>query len=141
MSALTIWQGLEEIYRGLDGLKAVILGDPPTIQESPCLIVAYGSFNHPLKNNPPARNLVGFEHLFALRLAIKWQDNPSAEMQLITLIDQIALVVDADPRLGNRLVGGVAFVRTAATGFATYGKEQFRVVDYDAVIVEKREGT
>lgn len=139
MSALTCWQGLEAIFKTV--VTNTMLGEPTTIQEAPALIVVYGSFDHPLKNNPPARNLVGFDHVFAVRLAIKWQENPAAEMQLVTLVDQIPEAVDADPHLGGRLTRGIASISSAVTGFAEYGKEKYRIVDYTCAVIEKREGT
>lgn len=140
MTALSVYMGLEYVLRQIEGIRAVVLGDPPTIQAAPLLIVAYGSFTHPLKNNPPARNLVGFDHLFAVRLAIVWQENPQAEMQLVTLMDQIPLAIDADPRLHSALGSGIAYCSDGASGFATYGKVEHRIVDYTIHAIEKYQG-
>lgn len=141
MSALTIWQGLEERLRTVEGLQNVLLGEPSTVHEFPAVYAAYESFEHPLRNAPPARNLVGFDHTFGLRLVIRWVDNPQAEMQLLTLLDAIPLAVDADPKLGGRVRGGMAYVSDGAAGFAEVGGVKHRVVDYTCRVLEKWEAS
>lgn len=139
MSAVTLWHALEARLKTIPGLTNIMLGEPPTIQEAPALLVAYGGQEGILRSDPPARNINGTSHVFALRLAIKWQDNPQAEMQLITLIDLIPAAVDT--HLGNTLSKGHARVSGAVTGFAEYGKEKFRVADYTCTILEKQEAS
>lgn len=139
MSAVTVWQGLEARLKTIQGLTNIMLGEPTTIQDSPALIVVYGGQEVKLRSSPPAQNLNGIEHTFAIRLAVKWQDNAQAEMQLITLVDAVARVID--PHLGQALSRGLARPPTALTGFAEYGKEKFRVADYTCLIFEKYEAT
>ena len=55
MSALTVWQGLEERLRTVEGLQNVLLGEPQSVHEFPAVYAAYESFEHPLRNAPPAR--------------------------------------------------------------------------------------
>lgn len=141
MSAVTVWQGLEERLRTVDGLQNVMLGEPQSVHDFPAVYGAYESFTHPLKSTPPARNLVGFDHLFMLRLVIRWVDNPQAEMQLLTLLTAIPLAIDADPKLGGRLLGGMANISDGAAGFADVGGVKHRVVDYTCHVLEKTEAT
>lgn len=141
MSAVTVYQGLEECFRRVAGPLSLILGDPTTIQNPPCLITAYASLEETLQSNPPARNVNGATHVFSHRLAIKWQDNPQAEMQLLTLIGSIPAAVRADPHLGGRLNKGMARITSGVCGYAEYSKETFRIVDYVCTVLEKEEAT
>ena len=141
MSVLACYQGLEAAWRGVDGLRGVLLGSPTGDMDLPCLYVAYASFDRTLRNNPPGRNLTGMAHLFVARLVIRWVDFQAAEMQLLTLMDAIPDAIDRDPQLGGRLYGGVARVERAITGFAEIGGVLYRVVDYDVTVAQKREGT
>lgn len=134
-----MWQALEARLKTINGLTSILLGEPTTIQEAPCLIGVYSSLDVVLKSEAPARNINGNTHVFALRLAIKWQDNPQAEMQLLTLVDVIPAVVDA--HLGQALPKGMARCSNGISGFAEYGKEKFRVVDYTVSVFEKQEAT
>lgn len=141
MSALTVYTGLEAVLLQIDGLNAVILGEPTAVHDPPLLYVAYQEFDRPLRNSPPARNLVGMAHTFALRLVIQWVDNPEAERQLLTLLDEIPDAIDADPRLDSQLEKGIARVTTGLAGFATIGGTLYRIVDYTLEVLEKREAT
>lgn len=137
MSALTVYNGLETVLLGISGLQAVILGEPTAIQITPAIYTVYESFDRPLHNNPPARNLYGMKHVFALRLVILWQDNPEAERQLLTLLDAIPDAIDANPRFGGAITKGIAYITSGITGFATIGA-LYRIVDYSLTVLEKR---
>jgi len=141
VSALSCYQGLESAFRGIAGLRGVMLGEPSGNMDLPCLYTAYQSFDRPLRNSPPARNITGMSHQFACRLVIQWQDNAQAEMQLLTFLDAIPDAIDADPRLGGRLYGGVAWCASGITGFVRIGDVLYRIVDYAITVLEKREGT
>lgn len=141
MSAVTIWQALESVLRDIDGIRHVQLGEPTTIETTPMLIVVYAGHAHPMRNSPPARNLVGFGHQFVIRLALDTGDNGQAEMQLLTLVDQIPLALDAAGHLNGALSRGIAAISDAATGYADYSKKRYRIADFTATIKEKREGT
>lgn len=134
-----MWHALEARLRTIDGLTNIVLGEPTSIQDAPCLIGVYGSLDILLKSEPPARNINGTNHVFALRLAVKWQDNPQAEMQLLTLVDRIPAAIDA--HLGAALNKGMARCSGGVSGFAEYGKEKFRVVDYTVNVLEKEDAT
>lgn len=139
MTALAISAELERIMRTI--VPLVVLGDPTTIQRSPAIILGYMSFTHPLKNQPPARNLVGFDHLFTARLAIDYQDPQQAEQLLLELVDRVPLALDADPHLAAALGRGWARISDGSSGYATYAKMPYRVVDYTITCTEKYEGT
>ena len=138
MSALTIWQGIEERMRTVEGLRTILLGEPSSVHEMPALYGAYEAFEHPLKNVPPSRStLSGMTHTYTLRLVIQWVDNAQAEMQLITLLDAIPLAIDADPKIGGRLASGMAFCPRGQAGFAKIGDVFHRIVDYTITVLEK----
>jgi hypothetical protein len=141
MSALTMYQGLEERYKTIDGLRSIMLGSPSGDLDLPGLYTAYSQFARPLRNAPPASNLTGMDHLFVSRLILRWVDFQAAEMQLITFLDLIPDAIDRDPRLGRRLAGGMAYCSEGITGFATIGGVEYRIVDFSIRILEKRTGT
>jgi hypothetical protein len=141
MSALTMWQGLEERFRSVDGLRGVVLGNPTGDMDLPALYTVYRQFTRPLRNAPPASNLTGMNHVFLARLVIRFVDYAQSEMELITLLDAIPDSIDRDPRLGGRLAGGMAYCSDGITGLAGIGDVQYRVVDYTIKILEKRTGT
>jgi hypothetical protein len=141
MSALTVYQGIEERFRTVAGLRTILLGSPTGDMDLPGLYTAYQAFTRPLRNAPPARNLTGMQHLFASRLVIRYVDFQAAEMTLITLLDAIPDSIDLDPRLGGRLTKGMAWCSDGITGFAEIGGATYRVVDFSIHCEEKREGT
>jgi hypothetical protein len=141
MSALTVYQGLEERFRTVAGLRTILLGSPTGDLALPGLYTAYQQFTRPLRNAPPARNLTGMQHIFACRLVIQWVDLQAAEMQLLTLLDAIPDSIDLDPRLDGRLKKGMAWCSDGITGTADIGEVTYRVVDYTIHVDEKREGT
>lgn len=141
MSALTMWQGLEERWKTIDGLRSISLGNPTGDMELPALYTVYSQFARPLRNAPPASNLTGMNHVFLARLVIRFVDYAQSEMELITLLDEIPDAIDRDPRLGGRLAGGIAYCSDGITGFAEIGGVQYRIVDYTVKIMEKRSGT
>ena len=137
MSALTCYQGIAAAFRGVEGLRGLMLGEPTGDMDLPCLYIAYASFERPLRNSPPARNLTGMRHIFAARLVIQWVDNSQAEMQLITLLDQIPAALDLDPHLSGLMHSGAAYCDTGVTGFASIGGVLYRIVDYQITVLEK----
>lgn len=142
MSALTVWQGLEERFRTIDDLPGgVLLGNPSSIQATPLLYAVYASAEQVLRSTAPARNLDGITHTFAVRIVFQHVDNPAAEMQLLTLADSVPSAINADPRLGDRLNGGVARSTEALTGFVKIGDVIYRVLEFTVTVLEKREAT
>ena len=139
MSALTIWQGVEERLRTVDGLQNVLLGEPQSVHELPAVYGAYEGFDRPMRNTAPsAAGVTAMNHRFTLRLVIQWADNAQAEMQLISLLDAIPNAIDADPKLSGRLYSGMAYINAGIAGFAKIGDAVYRVVDYELHALEKR---
>lgn len=141
MSAVTVWAGLEERFRTIAGLRAIQLGEPTAITVTPLLYAGYASADQVLRSQAPARNLDGITHTFAVRLVFDFQDNSQAEMQLLTLADSVPAAINADPRLGGRLYGGVARANSVISGYATIAKKLYRVLDFDVVVIEKAQST
>lgn len=141
MSAVTVWVGLEERFKTIAGLSAIMLGEPTGIQTTPLLYAAYASADQVMRSTAPARNLDGITHIFAVRLVFDYIDNPQSEMQLLTLADSVPAAINADPRLGNRLNGGMARSTAAITGFATIAKKIYRILEFTVTVIEKREAT
>lgn len=142
MSAVTVWQGLEERFRTIEGLDGgVHLGELTSVELTPLLYAAYDNANQIMRSTAPARNIDGITHIFAVRLAFDYQDNPQAEMQLLALADSVPSAINDDPRLGNRLAGGVATSTAALTGFAVIAKKVYRVLEFTVTVIEKRQAT
>ena len=89
MSALTAWQGLEARLPNDRRHTGNSAGRTDRIENSPMIYTVYQSFDWPLRNSPPARNVTGMHHVFTSRLVIRWVENSQAEMQLLTLLDSI----------------------------------------------------
>lgn len=132
-----MYAGLESVLSEIDGLNAVLLGEPTAIHDPPALYVVYQSFERVLRNNRPASNMTGMAHIYALRLVIQWTDNPEAERQLLSLIDPIPDAIDADPQLDGAIDKGVAYITIGQTGFATIGGTLYRICDYTLKALEK----
>jgi hypothetical protein len=124
MSAATVWVGLEERFRTIDGLLGgVHLGEPTAIEQTPLLYAAYDNVDQVMRSTAPARNMDGLTHVFAVRLVFDQHANPQAEMQLLTLADSVPSAINDDPRLGGRLYGGVASSNRAVSGWANIAKK------------------
>lgn len=141
MSALTVYQGLEERFRTIDGIRGISLGYPTGDLDLPALYIRYSTFDRPLRNAPPASNLTGMNHVFLVHLILRFVDYAQSEMELVTLLDEIPDSIDRDPRLGGRLSGGIARCSDGAAGFDTIGDVPYRYVAYTVRVLEKREGT
>lgn len=137
MSALTVYQGLEAVFRGVESLRTVLLGEPSGDMDLPGLYTALEGFDRPLAGQPPADNLTGMDYRFVHRLVIRWVDFQQAEMQLLTFVNAIPAAVDADPRLGGRLTKGIARIQAGDAGFANIGGTKYRVLDFTSTVLEK----
>lgn len=142
MSAVTVWVGLEERFKTIQGVDGgVRLGEPTAIQATPLLYAGYDTADQVMRSTAPARNLDGITHIFGVRIVFDYQDNPQAEMQLLTLADSVPSAINLDPRLGGRLNGGVATSTRAQSGYAVIAKKLYRVLDFVVTVLEKREAT
>jgi hypothetical protein len=133
MSALTCYQGLEERFRTVTGLRSVVLGEPTGDLDLPGLYTAYIGFDRTLGRD----QMTVMEHRFMHRLIIRWQDNAQAEMQLLTLLNAIPASVELDIQLGGRLLQGIARITDGDAGFVTIGGVKYRCVDYTTLVTEK----
>lgn len=141
MSAVTVWQGLEERFKTIEGLEGIVLGEPTSIQSTPLLYAGYALADQVLRSQAPASNLDAITHTFGVRLVFDYQDNPQAEMQLLALADSVPSAINDDPRLGGRLYGGIAKSTRARAGFAVIAKKIYRVLDFDVEVLEKGPAT
>jgi len=132
MSALTMWQGLYERFRTIPGLTNILLGEPTAIQDTPALYTALASFERSQHGQVTA-----MRYRFTHRLVVVWQDNPQAEMQLLTLLNAIPYSVDVSPTLGGRIVEGLAKVTAGDTGYAKIGETLYRICDLTSDVLEK----
>lgn len=133
MSALIVYQGLEERFRTIPGLQNIILGEPTALHELPCLYTAFYRFERTQHGQ-----ITGMRYYFVHRLLLRWQDFPQAEMQLITMLNLIPAAIDADQKLGGRLPDGLASITDGTTGFITIGETKYRIVDYTSNTLEKQ---
>jgi hypothetical protein len=138
MSAVTVWVGLEERFRTIDGIAAIVLGEPSSVQATPLLYAAYAGADQIFRSSAPARNLDGITHTFAVRLVFDYQDNPQAEMQLLHLADSVPAAINEDPRLDDRLYSGIASSTAALSGFARIADKTYRILEFTVTVKEKR---
>jgi hypothetical protein len=132
MSALIMYQGLEERFKSIQGLTNIILGEPTAIQSAPALYTALVRFERTQHGQVTA-----MRYMFVHRLVIQWQDNPQAEMQLLTLLNAIPASVDVSPTLGGRIVEGLAKVTAGDAGYARIGDVLYRICDFTGDCLEK----
>src|SRR5678810_688087 len=110
MSAWTVWQGIKERMETIGSLGTIELGEPRGAIDKPAIYALYLSFQTTLKSSPPARNMRGKEHQFALYLVVSWVDQAAAETQLLQLLDIVTDAIEDDPHLGGRLPNGAAWI-------------------------------
>lgn len=132
MSALTVYQGLEERFRTVHGLQNTILGEPTAAHTLPCLYTALEHFER-----TQSGQVTAMHYFFTHRLVIAWQDNEQAEMQLLTLLNLIPAALDQDAQLGQRLPMGFAKITDGVAGFQEIGGTKYRIVDYTCNVLEK----
>jgi hypothetical protein len=133
MSAATVWQGLEERFKTIEGIAAIVLGEPTSIQATPLLYAGYAGATQIARSTAPAHNLDALNHEFAVRIVF--------EMELLTLADSVPSAINDDPRLAGRLHGGMARALLAFSGYAVVAKKLYRVLDFTVTVIEKAEAT
>lgn len=138
MSALSCWEGIAERLATIGDLGPIALGEPRAPESvKPMIYGMYESFDTTLMSSPPAKNMRGKTHLFALYLTISWVDQTIGETQLLGLIDKISDAIEDDPHLGGRVPNGAASCTKGQAGYNTIGS-RFRMVRYTVTVVEKR---
>lgn len=132
MSAVTMYQGLEERFRTVPGLANILLGEPTAIHSTPALYTVMTRFER-----EQVGQITAMRYFFMHRLAILWQDNPQAEMQLLTLLNAIPASVDQSPTLGGRIVQGLAKTTAGDAGYVPIGDVLYRICDFTSDVLEK----
>lgn len=132
MSALIMYQGLEAQFKTIDGLTNIILGEPTAIHEAPALYTILARFERSQHGQ-----ITAMRYTFIHRLVIQWQDNPQAEMQLLTLLNTIPASVDRSPTLGGRIIEGLAKVTAGDAGYTRIGEMACRICDFTSDVLEK----
>ena len=132
MSALTMWQGLEERLKTIEGLTNILLGEPTSIHDTPAIYTVLASVVRSQEGQVTA-----MRYSFIHRLVIRWQDNPQAEMQLLTLLNAIPASIDKSPTLGGRITQGLARVTTGDAGYVPIGDTLYRICDFTSDVLEK----
>lgn len=127
-----MYQGLEERFKTIAGLTNIILGEPTAIHATPALYTALAGFTRSQHGQ-----ITAMHYIFTHRLIVQWQDNPQAEMQLLTLLNAIPASVDVSPTLGGRIVEGLAKVTAGDTGYIPIGETLYRICDFTSDILEK----
>lgn len=138
MSAAACWTALQRKLKAINGIKAVVLGEPTSYQDAPLISVAYQELDRFLHNHPPARNLTGDTHTFAVRLVIRWTDNTAAEEEVLRFVESIPNALDANPQLDSTITSGLATISSALTGFLVVGSTTYRIVEFTCQVIEKR---
>ena len=132
MSAMTCYQGLELRFKTIAGLTNIILGEPTAIESTPALYTALARFERSQHGQVTA-----MRYIFTHRLVIVWQDNPQAEMQLLTLLNAIPASVDLSPTLEGRIVEGLAKVTAGDAGYLEISGTLYRICDFSSDCLEK----
>lgn len=132
MSALTMYQGLEERFKTVAGLTNILLGEPTSVHATPMIYTVLASFERSQHGQVTA-----MRYTFMHRLVIQWIANPEADMQLLTLLNAIPAAIDVSPTLGGRIVEGLAKVTRGDPGYAPIGKTLYRVCDFTSDVLEK----
>lgn len=132
MSAMTMYQGLEERFRTIAGLANIILGEPTAVHETPALYTALARFERSQHGQVTA-----MRYVFTHRLIIQWQDNGAAEMQLLTLLNAIPASIDGSPTLGGRITQGLATMTAGDAGYIEIGSTKYRICDMTSEVIEK----
>lgn len=141
MSAATVWAGLDERFRTIEGIAAVLLGEPTTVHATPLLFAEYASADQIMRSVAPAHNIDGLTHIFTVWILFDTQENAQTEMQLLTLADSVPRAINIDPRLAQRLYGGYATSTSALAGRMSVASKLYRALQFTVTIKEKAAAT
>lgn len=131
MSALIMYQGLEERFRTISGLTNILLGEPTSVHATPALYTALLRFERSTSGN-----VTTMRYFFIHRLIVQAQGNPQAEMQILTFLNAIPAAIDQSYNLGGRIIEGLAQIKAGDTGFVKIGETLYRVCDFVTDIKE-----
>lgn len=137
MTALTVWLGLEERLKTVQGLTNIMLGEPTSIHETPALATVLARFERPMEGHPPSDNLTAMIYFFTHRLYIQWVDNPQAQAELLSFVNAIPYAISEDAKLALRLGQGMATIETGDAGFVDVGTTRYLILDFHSRVLEK----
>ncbi len=133
MSATTVLAGLHARFATVEGLRAILIGEPPTFDDAPLL--------YSLLDRVPERSQAGqvttMRYRFLHRLVVLWTDPHQAEQELLRFVNTIPAAVDADQQLGGTLTSGLASFVEGQAGFVVNSQTLYRVFDWYSETVEK----
>lgn len=132
MSYATVLAGLDERFRTISGLKAILDYEPTAIHDYPTLYSLLDSFEIERRGQ-----VVVWKYRILHRLVFRWQDNAGCELELVWFVNAIPAAVDADPQLGGRITSGLATIAEGDAGWAVIGGTDCRVLDFYSTVVEK----
>lgn len=132
MSYADVVEGLHERLATVSALKVVLDYVPTSVQDCPIVWSALDSMKVTRSGQVRA---VTYRTLH--RVAVRWQDNEQAELEVIPLVDAIPAAVEADPHLGGRLVSGFAEIDECQLQWGTIGGIEYRLLDFYSTVVEK----
>jgi len=139
--------GLLARLRSVDGLAAVVHGEPTAVHEAPMVYVLFAG----LGRDQSRGQLVANVYRVDVRLVVAWQDNAAAEDELASFVNAIPAAFDAAgiDGAGHRyatLGGAVNVARVAgarsgeASGFHVIAGTTYRTATFEIEIVDKGAG-
>lgn len=146
MSYAAIVEGLNERFQTVEGLEdAPILDyEPTSVHEFPLVYTLLDSFTRNVETGQVVR--MGYRILH--RLVLRWQDNETAEQELIPFVNSVCAAIDADNQLDGRLsgqsginpvgyIGGYAKIADGMGVFVRIGGTDYRAIDFYSEVFEK----
>lgn len=110
-------------------LKAVVLGEPTSVQDAPMLYSEIQDFAREYPGNG-----VKITYRTIHRVCVRWQDNPEAELELIGFVNSIPAAVDARPKLGG--AANDSSIAEGESGWVTIDGVAYRFMDFISEAVE-----
>lgn len=105
--------------------------EPAAAQASPLLYFVLKDFER-LQNG----QIVTMRYHVVARLAIIWQGNEQAEVQMAPFVNSIPFAIDADPQLDAAATIELARVEKARTSYSRIGAPLYRVLEFEHTVTE-----
>ena len=134
MSYPTILVGIAERLQTVPGL-VVLNYEPRILAERRAAYFLLDSFTR-----SQAGQVTVMTYRINCRVCVRWQDNQQAEADLAALINPVCAAIDADPKLGGRVVSGYARVDDAQAEYVDIGGTgaiNYRVCNVFITVLEK----
>ncbi len=138
MSYAAIITALHELFANIGegegedfepSLKAIVLGEPTSVQDAPMLYSEIEGFAREYGGTA-----VKITYRTVHRVCVRWQDNPEAELEMIGFVNSIPAAVDARPKLGG--AANDASVVEGESGWVTIDGVTYRYLDLISEAVE-----